>query len=94
MNSDDTSPTAFSRRVFELLAAGIPVISSYNPGIINYFKDVVMISKSEKDTGKHLERLLKDKELRDRLSLLGQRKYLTITPMNKYLKLYYKQLDW
>lgn len=74
VNSDDTSPTAFSRRVFELLAAGIPVISSYNPGIINYFKDVVMISKSEKDTEKHLERLLKDKELRDRLSLLGQRK--------------------
>ena len=33
VNSDDTSPTAFSRRIFELLACGIPVISSYNLGI-------------------------------------------------------------
>lgn len=74
VNSDDTSPTAFSRRIFELLACGIPTISSYNPGIINYFKDIVMISKSEEDTEKHLGKLLKDKEYRDRLSLLGQRK--------------------
>lgn len=73
VNSDNTSPTAFSRRVYELLACGIPVISSYNPGIINFFKDIVFISNSEKDTEKYIERLIYDKELRDRISLLGQR---------------------
>lgn len=73
VNSDNTSPTAFSRRVYELLACGVPVISSYNPGIINFFKDIVFISNSEEDTEKYIARLLNDKELRDRISLLGQR---------------------
>lgn len=74
VNSDDTSPTAFARRIYELLACGIPVISSYNPGIENYFKDIVMISNSEEDTEKYLKKLLENKELRDKLSLLGQRR--------------------
>lgn len=74
VNSDDISPTAFARRIYELLACGIPVISSYNPGIENYFKDIVMISNSEEDTEKYLKKLLENKELRDKLSLLGQRR--------------------
>lgn len=74
VNSDTTSPTAFSRRIYELLACGIPTISSYNSGIENFFKDIVMLSNSEQDTEKYLEILLRDKVLRDKLSLLGQRK--------------------
>lgn len=73
VNSTDSSPTTFSRRVFELLACGIPTISSYSLGIENLFKDIVMLSSSKKDTENHLKNLVYDKEYRDRLSLLGER---------------------
>ncbi|MBZ9622593.1 glycosyltransferase [Clostridium sp. FP2] len=73
INSINDSPTMFSRRVFELLACGTNVISSYSLGIEDMFFQIVKLSKSKEDTQKHLEVLLKDKELSDRLSLKGQR---------------------
>lgn len=73
VNSIDDSPTMFSRRVFELLACGTNVISSYSLGIENMFSEVVKLSRNEEDTQKYLEFLLKDKELSDRLALQGQR---------------------
>jgi spore maturation protein CgeB len=61
VNSVKYSPTMFSRRVFELLASGTPVISSYSQGIINILgEDAVFISESEDDTRKHLDYLLGD----------------------------------
>lgn len=44
VNSVTNSPTMFSRRVFEGLACGTPVISSYSLGINNMFKDIVVAS--------------------------------------------------
>lgn len=73
INSINDSPTMFSRRVFELLACGTNVISSYSLGIENMFFQIVKLSRNKEDTQKHLELLLKDKELCDRLSLKGQR---------------------
>lgn len=73
VNSTNSSPTTFARRVFELLACGIPIISSYSLGIENYFKNIVMLSNNKQDTEKHLNNLLKNKDFRDRLSILGQR---------------------
>lgn len=74
VNSIDASPTTFARRVFELLACGIPIISSCSLGIENYFKNIVMLSNNKTDTENHLNKLLNNKELRDKLSVLGQRK--------------------
>lgn len=76
VNSINISPTTFARRVFELLGSGIPIISSYSLGIENYFKNIVMLSNSENDTEKYLSKLINNKELRDRLSILGQRQIL------------------
>ena len=73
VNSVNDSPTMFSRRVFELLACGTNVISSYSLGIEKTFPEIVKQSKMEEDTLKFLEILTKNKEYRDRLSLLGQR---------------------
>lgn len=73
INSINDSPTMFSRRVFELLACGTNVISSYSLGIEKMFSQIVKLSRSKEDTQKHLELILKDKELSDRLSLKGQR---------------------
>jgi hypothetical protein len=61
VNSVKRSPTMFSRRVFELLASGTPVISSYSVGIEQILgNDIVHLAGSEQETLTHLERLLHD----------------------------------
>lgn len=75
-NSVDDSPTNFSRRVFESLGSGIPVISSYSLGMENYFKDIVRLVNNKDETIKELSSLLSNKELLDRLSILGLRNIL------------------
>ena len=74
VNSVQNSPTMFARRVFELLACGTPVISSFSEGIAELLPDVVSMSDDADTTRKLLERLLGDDEYRERLALRGQRK--------------------
>jgi spore maturation protein CgeB len=75
INSVANSPTMFSRRVFELLACGTPVVSSYSEGIEELLgADLVLMSTDQATTRRHLERLLGDDQYRERLSLRGQRK--------------------
>jgi spore maturation protein CgeB/SAM-dependent methyltransferase len=74
VNSVKSSPTMFSRRVFELLASGTPVVSSYAKGIENLLgNDLVLFSESEQQTKQHLERLLSDEQEWARLSTRGIR---------------------
>lgn len=74
VNSVEESPTTFSRRVFEVLASGIPIVSSYSLGIDNYFNNIVLLCKTKEDVNKSINLILKNKELADKLSILGQRK--------------------
>lgn len=77
VNSVKQSPTMFSRRVFELLASGTPVVSTYSRGIVELLgEDVVYIAETEADTRRHLERLLGDEEEWARASLRGIRKVM------------------
>ena len=72
VNSVKQSPTMFSRRVFELLACGTPVVSSYSRGIVEILgEDAVAIATSEEETRQHLERLLGDPVAWARTSALG-----------------------
>jgi spore maturation protein CgeB len=73
VNSVTTSQTMFSRRVFELLACGTPVISSYSAGIEHLLGDVVFISNSESETRAALE-TLSDDEAWAKVSLAGMRR--------------------
>ncbi|PAB59571.1 glycosyltransferase family protein [Anaeromicrobium sediminis] len=73
VNFIKSSITMFSRRVFELLACGTNVISSYSIGIEKMFSNIVTLCKTEEDVKKYLKFLLYHKELRDRLSIRGQR---------------------
>lgn len=75
-NSVDDSPTNFSRRVFESLGSGTPVVSSYSLGIENYFNDIVSLVNNKDETINVFSKLLGDKELLDRLSLLGVREIM------------------
>ncbi len=77
VNSVKTSPTMFSRRVFELLACGTPVISTYSKGIEELLgSDLVFITESEGDTRKYLEKLLNDENYWSQISVRGIRKVM------------------
>jgi len=76
VNSVVNSPSMFSRRVFELLACGIPVLSNYSSGIERLFPGLVKFCQTREDTLLHLQELLGDKDYRDKLALAGQRKVL------------------
>ncbi len=73
VNTVKESPTMVSRRVIELLACGINVVSNDSLAVKKMFPGIVLLCNTEKDAEKHLSILTKDKNLRDRLSLLGQR---------------------
>ncbi|PZE20075.1 glycosyltransferase family protein [Paenibacillus xerothermodurans] len=74
VNSVKDSPTMFARRVFELLASGTIVISTFSEGIQKMFKDIVMIAKTQEKAKKYLKRFIKRSDLGEKLSLLGIRK--------------------
>lgn len=73
VNSVKYSSTMFSRRVFELLASGTNVLSTYSKGIAEMFKGIVPITLSEEQTKRHLSQMMNDPEYSRRLSQLGIR---------------------
>ncbi|AVI42545.1 CgeB family protein [Bacillus pumilus] len=73
VNSVKNSPTMFSRRVFEGLASGTPILSSYSEGIKRIFKDIVMISEDEETLRQHLKSVFKDETFYRSKSMEGIR---------------------
>jgi len=74
VNSVTDSPTMFSRRVFELLACGTPVVSTPARGIGELLgSDVVRLVGSQEEAQAAIKQLLVDQELWGRRSLGGQR---------------------
>jgi len=62
VNSVSDSPTMFSRRVFELLASGTPVVSTSSTGIGEMFGGVVEIVETQADAREAIARLIDDDE--------------------------------
>lgn len=77
VNSVTDSPTMFSRRVFEILAAGTPVISTYAKGIENLLgKETVTMVNGKQEAEEAIKGLLKDDDARVRLAQRGIRQVL------------------
>jgi hypothetical protein len=77
VNSVRNSSTMFARRVFELLACGTPVISTYSKGISEILgENTVLITESEEDTRRHLQNLIYDDQYWWSQSLTGMRKVM------------------
>ena len=66
VNTVTESPTMFSRRVFESLACGTPVISSESVGMSRMLGEHVRVTRSMEETADHLLNLLRDEEARVR----------------------------
>lgn len=74
VNSVTDSPTMFSRRVFELMACGTPVVSTYAKGIENLFEsNVVWLVHSQTEADEALRTLMTDDAEWRRRSLAGIR---------------------
>ncbi|AFO48882.1 MULTISPECIES: CgeB family protein [Pseudomonas] len=74
VNSVLDSPTMFSRRVFELMASGTPVVSTYARGIEELFdSDAVWLVHSEEEANHAIHTLLTDDKEWRRRSLAGIR---------------------
>ncbi|MBC1457635.1 glycosyltransferase family protein [Listeria newyorkensis] len=73
INSIKESPTMFSRRVFEGLACGTPIISSYSKGIKRMFGDLVLIAEDEDTLKEKIQEITTDDALYQQKSLEGIR---------------------
>jgi spore maturation protein CgeB len=77
VNSVTTSPTMCARRLFELSAAGTPVVSGPSAAIERYFgPDLIQVAQDERETRDLLRTLLDSGELRDRIGLRAHRTVL------------------
>ena len=75
VNSVKDSPTMFSRRVFELLACGTPVISTYALGIEKLLgHESVALVETAEEAEEWMDALINNPELRDRMVLRAQRR--------------------
>lgn len=74
VNSVVDSPTMFSRRVFELMACGTPIVSTYAKGIEDFFEsDVIWLVKDKQEALEAIKTLMNDDAEWRRRSLLGIR---------------------
>lgn len=73
VNSVQHSRTMFSRRVFEILACGTPVVSSRSPGIEELLGEHVVMVDSPAATRSIVEELVYDVDARQRRGHLGYR---------------------
>ncbi|MDU8925043.1 glycosyltransferase [Pasteurellaceae bacterium LIM206] len=76
VNTITDSPTMMSRRVYELLACGTPVISTPSMAIDKQFKGIVQVAKNAKEANKIAKRLLENEWEWLRLSHLGYREVM------------------
>ena len=73
VNSVETSPTMFSRRVFELLACGTNVVSSPSVGMNRMLPDLVLVASSAAEATSTLNMLHSDPEAARRRAHIGYR---------------------
>jgi hypothetical protein len=75
-NSVVASPTMFSRRIFELLACGTPVVSTPSLGVEQMFGDIVPIVETAEAADAAMREILTDDAAWQRRSLAGMRAVL------------------
>lgn len=88
VNTVKHSPTMFSRRVFEGLACGTPIVSTYAEGVEKMFGDLVYISENEDEINEAFRTLLQDEQAYRKKAMIGIREVLskhTYTERLKYI---------
>lgn len=76
VNTITQSPTMMSRRVYELLASGTPVISTPSKAITEQFPGIVLTVNSEEEAKLATQKLLSDSYFWHKQSMLGIREVM------------------
>lgn len=76
VNTIVDSPTMMSRRVYELLACGTPVVSTPSKAVEEQFSGIVQIANNAKEANKIIERLISDELFWEKTSHLGYREVM------------------
>ncbi|MGO3699090.1 glycosyltransferase [Halomonas sp. AOP1-B1-8] len=77
VNTIVDSPTMMSRRVYELLACGTPVVSTPSKAIEEQFPGIVHMVNDAQEANKVIEKLLTDEHYWEKTSHLGYREVMT-----------------
>lgn len=78
VNSIKNSPTMFSRRVFEVMASGSPIVSNYSEGIQKTFgNNIVLMGKSKNEYEEIIKMLLNNQKFYDNICVTGLREVLS-----------------
>ncbi|WP_418139339.1 glycosyltransferase [Oceanimonas smirnovii] len=77
VNTIIDSPTMMSRRVYELLACGTPVVSTPSKAIEEQFPGIVHMANDAQEANKIIEKLLTDEHYWGKTSHLGYREVMT-----------------
>ncbi|NCC60770.1 MAG: glycosyltransferase [Verrucomicrobiae bacterium] len=77
VNTIVDSPTMMSRRVYELLACGTPVVSTPSKAIEEQFSGIVHMANDAQEANKIIEKLLTDEHYWEKTSHLGYREVMT-----------------
>lgn len=76
VNTIVDSPTMMSRRVYELLACGTPVVSTPSKAIEEQFSGIVHVANDAKEANVIIEKLLTDEHFWEKTSHLGYREVM------------------
>ncbi|WP_433847451.1 glycosyltransferase family protein [Acinetobacter proteolyticus] len=76
VNTITQSPTMMSRRVYELLASGTPVVSTPSKAITEQFPGIVLTVRNEDEAKIAVEKLLTDSHFWNKQSVLGIREVM------------------
>lgn len=76
VNTIVDSPTMMSRRVYELLACGTPVVSTPSKALEAQFSGIVQIANNAKEANIIIDKLLNDEFFWDKISHLGYREVM------------------
>lgn len=76
VNTIVDSPTMMSRRVYELLACGTPVVSTPSQAIEEQFSGIVHVADNAKEADVIIEKLLTDEHYWEKTSHLGYREVM------------------
>lgn len=77
VNTIVESPTMMSRRVYELLACGTPVVSTPSKAIEEQFPGIVHVANDAQEANTIIEKLLTDEHYWEKTSHLGYREVMT-----------------
>lgn len=77
VNTITQSPTMMSRRVYELLASGTPVVSTPSKAITEQFPGIVITVRNEEEAKLAVSRLLEDSYYWNKQSVLGIREVMS-----------------